>query len=158
MRIKDFMTQPVVSCSADSSLDVPARLMWECDCGVVVLTDRDGRLAGVVTDRDVAMAALLQNKPLRELPVSSAMAHNVAFCHVGDMLEAVEQVMRESRVRRVPIVDDDRKPVGIVSLNDLARFADRSHKQAIDRALITTLSAVSQPRFDSSPASRLPKP
>jgi CBS domain-containing protein len=158
MRINDLMTHPVVSCPDDSTADVAARLMWEFDCGTVVVTDHDGRLAGMITDRDLTMAALSQGRSLYDIKLSSAMARDVAACHEGDTVEAVENVMRTSQVRRVPVVDDDRRPVGIVALNDLARLADRSRKHAVDREVVQTLAAVSQPRTGTLSAARIPRP
>jgi CBS domain-containing protein len=158
MRIKDLMTQPAVACPDDSTADVAARLMWEFDCGTVVVTDHDGRLAGIITDRDLAMAALSQGRPLHDIRVSSAMARDVSACHQGDQLDAVEQVMRAGQVRRVPVVDDERRPVGLVSLNDLVRLADRSRRHAADRELVHTMAAICQPRAGTLSAARIPRP
>lgn len=157
MKVKDVMTHPVISCPADTTLDTPARLMWEFDCGAIVATDRDGRLAGIITDRDIAMAALSQGKPLHEIAVTSAMASDVSFCHELDSVDSAERVMQERQVRRVPVADVDGRPVGIVTLNDVARLAARTRKAGVDRELVATLAAVCQPRTELS-AARIPRP
>lgn len=146
MRIKDIMSQPAVTCPVDSTADVPARLMWECDCGVIPLVDHDGRVAGIVTDRDLCMAALTQDKPLREIQVSTAMARSVASCMPEDTVESAEAVMRANQVRRIPVVDGDGQPIGVLSMNDLARLAARGRKNGLDRDFVQTLAVVSEPR------------
>ena len=57
MHVSELMSHPVVMCPADATLDQAARLMWEFDCGTIPVQDTDGRLVGIVTDRDICMAA-----------------------------------------------------------------------------------------------------
>lgn len=151
MRIKEIMSHPVVTCPVDSTADAPARLMWEFDCGVIPLVDHEGRLAGIVTDRDLCMAALTQGKALSEIRSSSAMAAHVAVVHPEESVEAVEAVMRANQIRRVPVVDVESRPVGLVSLNDLSRLAAKARKSGVDRELVDTLAAICQPRGHAVP-------
>jgi len=146
MQIKEIMTSPVVSCPASATTDHAARLMWEFDCGIVPVVDDDGRLAGVITDRDICMAAYTQGVSLAAIPVTSAMARQVVAAHLEDTVESVESLMRASQIRRVPILDRDDRLAGIVAMNDLARLAARAHRSGVDRQLIKTMAAVCQPR------------
>jgi CBS domain-containing protein len=146
MQIKDVMSHPAVTCSSTSTLDHAARLMWEYDCGIVPVVNDDGKLAGVVTDRDVCMAAYTQGKPLSAIPVGIAMAKQVIAGHTRDLVEQAEQLMRANQIRRLPVIDDDGRPIGVVSMNDLARLAVRAKKSAVDRELVQTMAAVCQPR------------
>jgi CBS domain-containing protein len=146
MHIKDIMSHPVVTCRTTDCVDKAARLMWEFDCGIVPVVDDDGRLAGVVTDRDICMAAYTQGQPLSTIPITGAMATRVVALHADDLIERVEELMRENQVRRLPVVDGDGRPVGLVSMNDLARLAARAKKSGVDRELVRTLAAVCQPR------------
>jgi CBS domain-containing protein len=146
MRITEIMTHPVVTCPTKVTLDAVARLMWEFDCGAIPVTDDDGRLAGIITDRDVCMAAYSQSKILPNIPVASAMSTQVFSCRAEASVDTVEHLMRDSRVRRVPVVDVDGRPIGIVSLNDIARLAARAKKSGVDREVVQTLAAVCQPR------------
>ena len=150
MRIKEIMSQPVVTCPADSTLDAAARLMWEYDCGAIPLVDHDGRLAGIITDRDICISAYTQGKPLAQVPMCTAMAKQVYACHADDVIESAEHLMRDNQVRRLPVVDNDGRPVGVVSLNDLARLAGRARRIGVDREIVETFAAVCQPR--TSPA------
>jgi CBS domain-containing protein len=149
MRIKDIMTSPVATCSMSGHLNDAARVMWEFDCGSVPVVDAQGRVCGIITDRDICMAAYTQGKTLQEIPVASVMAEHVLVCHVDDSLEAAEQRMREGQVRRIPVVDHERRPAGIVSLNDVTRAAAGQRRSNLDREVVETLAAVGEPRFSA---------
>jgi CBS domain-containing protein len=149
MHVKEIMQRPVVACPIDAALNDVARLMWEHDLGSIPIVDADGRLSGIVTDRDVCMAAYTQGRPLSEIPVSSAMSSNVLCCHIDDVVETAEQLMREGQVRRLPVIDNDGRPIGVLAVNDLARLAASARRTGIDRDLIQTLAAICTPRFDA---------
>ena len=146
MHLKEVMSHPVVTCPATSTLDVPARLMWEFDCGVIPLTDDAGRLTGIITDRDITIAALTQGKPLHEIRAAGAMAAHPVVCHTEETVEAAESLMKSAQVRRVPVVDGEGRPVGLLSLNDLARLAAQAKKSGIDRELVQTMATICRPR------------
>jgi CBS-domain-containing membrane protein len=97
--------------------------MWEKDIGSVPVVDDGGKLIGIVTDRDIAMAAYLRGEMLWNIPVSSLMTREVISAHAGDAINDVSSLMSRRQVRRVPIVDEGGVLVGIVSLNDLALAA-----------------------------------
>ena len=145
MRIKDIMSKPVVTCPADANLDAAARLMWEFDCGIIPIVEHEGRLAGVVTDRDIAICAYTQGLPLAMIPVTTAMANQVLACHEDDTIESAERLMQQSQIRRVPVLDSGGQPIGILSMNDLARVAAKSMKSSVDHELVATLAAIGQP-------------
>lgn len=146
MHVKEIMTHPVITCSVDSSLSFVARLMWDHDCGAIPVVDREGRLAGIVTDRDICMAAYTQGGALASIPVTTAMAKQVLASHLDDSVETAEELMAEGQVRRVPVIDNDGRPVGIVAMNDLARLAGRTRKGGVDREVVQTLAAICVPR------------
>src|SRR5262245_17635028 len=150
MKVGRLMKSPVVSCKPNDSLEIAARLMWDNDFGCVPVCDSDGGLVGMITDRDVCMAAYLQGGPLRTLYVGSAMAREVHSCRPDDTIADGEAIMRAKQVRRLPVVDGDGRLVGILSLSDLgqqAREEARSKKGAVTLAQVgETLQAVSTPR------------
>ena len=154
MHVKELMTHPVVTCQIGDHLDVPARLMWEFDCGLIPVVGREGQIEGVITDRDITMAALTQGQRLYDLPVENAMARQVLVVRPDESVEAVERLMRNGQVRRVPVVDNAGRPVGMVSLNDLARLTARAKRSGVDRELVETLAAVCQPRVATKPTAR----
>lgn len=146
MHIKDIMSHPVVTAPTSTTLDTIARLMWEFDCGVVPIIGDDGRITGIITDRDICMAAYTQGKPLSAISVRSAMAKEVYASHTDDSIETAEHLMRDNQVRRVPVLDKEDRPVGMVSLIDIAKLAARAKKSGVDRELVQTLAAVCEPR------------
>jgi CBS domain-containing protein len=124
MRINQLMTKPVKTCHPDDSGAVAARIMWDCDVGAIPVVDDHGQLIGMITDRDLCMAAYHRGAGLHDIHVSEAMNRHVVTCP-GDSTETeVAQLMAKHRIRRIPIVDDDHRPIGIVSINDLAVASD----------------------------------
>ena len=156
MQIKDIMSQPPVTCPLESTLDQAARLMWEFDCGIIPVVNDEGRVAGVVTDRDICMAAYTKGRAIDAIPVDTAMAREVIAVHQNDLIEHAEALMQEHQVRRLPVIDGDGRPIGIVAMNDLARLAARGHKSHVDRELVRTMAAVCRPRSEAHmvPAAR----
>ena len=146
MHIKEIMSQPIVTAPTGSTLDTVARLMWEFDCGIVPIVGDEGLLSGVITDRDICMAAYTKGKPLSAIPVTSAMAKQVFACHTTDTIQTAEHLMRDNQIRRVPVLDKENRPVGIVAINDLARLAAHARKSGVDREIVQTLASICEPR------------
>lgn len=150
MNVGQVMRRPVWSCHPDDSLNAAAEIMWDNDCGCVPVTDGEGRLAGMITDRDVCMAAYLQGGPLRALRVYTAMAKEVFSCRPEDTTVQAEVIMREHRIRRLPAVDGDGRLVGLLSLSDIANeaghAAGRKRKDVSFAEVGATLGAVCKPR------------
>lgn len=149
MRVDDVMTAEVRTCGPTEPLDHAAQVMWENDCGVVPVVHEDGTVVGMVTDRDICMAAYTQGRPLAHLPVSTAMSAQLHTVPTGADIHAAEAVMQRHQIRRVPVVDEAGRLAGLVSLNDLACAISpkegRSKKGEIP-GLVQTLSAVCAPR------------
>lgn len=154
MKVEQLMSRDVKTTTVDTSLAEAARIMWECDCGCVPIVDGERHVVGMVTDRDICMAAYLSGRPIRELPVGASMARNVLTCRAQDSVADARNVMREAQLRRLPVIDQDSRLVGILSINDIAREAERAREER--RPNVTfgevglTLSAVSQPRAHST--------
>jgi CBS domain-containing protein len=148
MTIGDIMSRPAVVCRPGDTLEDAARLMWECDCGVVPVVDEDNRVAGMVTDRDICMAAYTKGKTLGALKVSEAMARNVCTCRQDDTVESAERLMRNRQVRRLPVVDREGHPIGIVSIGDIARLATAGQPRGerVEREVAQSLAEISRPR------------
>ena len=154
MRVAQLMSQPAITCSADDDLGRAAQLMWEHDCGSLPVVDHDGTVIGVITDRDVCMAAYTTGRPLSAISVRTAMSKDATTCRAEENVETAEQRMSEKRIRRLPVVDESRHPVGVLSISDLARDAiqPRNRNTPAERGLTTTLAAVSEPRNGNKPA------
>jgi CBS domain-containing protein len=150
MNASDLMTAAVRSCSCEDSLQRAAQIMWESDCGVVPVVDAEHHVVGMITDRDVCMAAYIRGIPLWKLPVTGVMARKIYAVGENDPVDTVEAHMRQAQVRRVPVVDGDGRLKGIVSMNDLVRHAHRSGARKGDGLngdrIVQTLAAICQPR------------
>ena len=152
MKVSDIMTVGVRTCELDDSTSYAAQLMWESDCGAVVVTNHDGRAVAMITDRDVCMAAYTQGVSLSEIRVSTAASHELYAVHESDSIEVAEGIMIDHRVRRVPVLDRKGIPLGMLSMNDLARAAYRSplNDELNPYELVRTLAAIGQPTMGSS--------
>lgn len=148
MKVERIMNHAAYACAASDSLETAAAIMWRNDCGCVPVIDTDGRAIGMITDRDICMAALLQGGALHQLTVASAMATDVHTCTPHDTVADAESIMRDHQLRRLPVVDDAGVLVGILSLNDIALQA-KTKRGAQDigfAELGQTMAAICRPR------------
>jgi len=124
MRVEEIMTREVEACRPDDTLNTAADIMWQTDCGCVPVIDGSSkRVIGMITDRDICMAAYLSGQPLQALTIEGAMAKTVYSCNPQDPLATAERIMREAQIRRLPAVDEHGRLVGIISLSDIAMSA-----------------------------------
>lgn len=150
MKISHIMKTDVESCGVDDNLAAAASRMWDCDIGCLPVLDGPGQVVGMVTDRDICMAALTRGQCLQDIPVSVAMAKEVLSCSPDATLVEAEEVMRSGQVRRLPVIDSEGALVGIISLNDLALLAGhemgRKNRDLSVQEVTATLAAICVPR------------
>jgi len=120
--VEMLMHQPVRTCRPEDTLAEAARLMWEADCGIVPVVSPDRVLLGVLTDRDVCMAAWLQGQTLSSIPMGSVMQTRVETVHPESTPEEAHSLMRQRGIRRLPVVNETGGLVGILTVDDLVRF------------------------------------
>jgi CBS domain-containing protein len=130
MKVSDLMTQSVYTCSPDDTLTDAARIMWDKDCGILPVVDAERRVIAMITDRDICMAAFTQGVPLHAAHVALAMSKQVVTATPGQSVGELEEVMRMRQLRRLPVVDAERRLVGIVTLVDIAQHARQSPLRA----------------------------
>ena len=119
MQIRDVMTRNAQLIDRDDTIQHAAKLMAECDCGVLPVADGD-RLVGMITDRDLAIRILAEGKG-PHAKVRDAMTSEVKYCFEDEDTEHVAENMADIQVRRLPVMDRNKRLVGIVSVSDLAR-------------------------------------
>ena len=121
MKAQELMTKAPACCTPGSTVRDAARLMLEHDCGCIPVGERDTmRLIGVVTDRDIACRCVAQGgEP--DTRVNEVMTTDPRCCHPEDDVAAVEQIMMQAQIRRVPVVDARGDCVGMIAQADLAR-------------------------------------
>ncbi len=118
MKIREAMTQDVRLARPDQTIREAANLMAELDIGALPVEEND-RLVGMITDRDIAVRAVAQGKG-PETQVRDAMTKDIKYCYEDQEIEEVTQNMGDLRVRRLPVLNRDKRLVGILSLGDLA--------------------------------------
>lgn len=119
MRIRDCMTPDTKLIHPDDTLQRAAQLMQECDCGILPVADGD-RLVGMLTDRDIALRGIGEGKG-PQTKVGDCLTPEVKYCFEDEDTQHVCQNMAEIQVRRLAVLNRDKRLVGIVSLGDLAR-------------------------------------
>ena len=153
MKVSTVMSRRVHTAREHDSLEQAARIMWDHDCGYVPVIDDFGAIVGVVTDRDVAMAACLRDQRLAEISIASVMSKRVHTCGADDPVDVAERIMRREKVRRIPVEGRDGRLVGVVSLNDIARRSQtlrgRLTRALWPREVTKTLAAICEPRARS---------
>jgi CBS domain-containing protein len=158
MKVERLMTKDVKTTSPDQSLSDAARLMWEHDCGCIPVVDASGRAVGMITDRDICMAAYFKGRSLHEITIAESMAKEVLSCRIDDTIQQAEAVMQRAQVRRLPVTDPSGRIVGILSLGDIAREAgrgrtSRSAEVGLNDVALTLSAVCQQPAQHGSGAS-----
>ncbi|HEX4458055.1 MAG TPA: CBS domain-containing protein [Polyangia bacterium] len=117
-----MMTSPVHTLEPGDTLNCAAKLMRDHAVGCVPVVDIDagGAIVGILTDRDIALAAYEWGEALWKLPVRQSMRAPVHVCHADDDIDFAAHTMREHRLRRLPVVDAANRPIGMISLDDFA--------------------------------------
>ncbi len=146
MNIEKLMSTKLAVCHPHDSLSTAAQLMWEHDCGSVLVVDDDEAIVGIITDRDICMAGYIRGRALHTISISDTMSNQVFSCSADDSLETAGQRMADNQVRRLPILDSENRPIGVLSLNDIARYGASSELGGgLDHEVAQTLAAISQP-------------
>lgn len=124
MKVREAMTRDVYIANPQNSIKEVARVMEDIDCGAVPVGEND-RLVGMLTDRDIAVRAVGQDKG-PDTRVGEVMTRDVRYCYEDEDLEQVTHNMGDQQIRRLPVVDRDKRLVGIISLGDVAMSTDGS--------------------------------
>ena len=133
MTVRELQTSNVKTVSPDTDLAVVAKLMWEGDCGAVPVVTDDRKVIGMITDRDICIAAATRSKPPAEIRASEVIStnHGVHAVKPDDDVRIALRAMRKHRVRRLPVLDREQRLTGIVSINDLAINASPSQPDSV---------------------------
>lgn len=119
MKIHNVMSKNVEVLSPDTRINVVARAMTQRDCGCILIA-KDDRLVGVITDRDLVMRAMSEGHNALTTRVADVMTKKILYCRDTDDILKTALNMTKNKVRRLPVLDKNKRLVGIVSLGDLA--------------------------------------
>lgn len=138
MRIKECMSEDVVIAAPAQTIRDAARMMRNIDAGFIPVGEND-RLVGMITDRDIAVRGIADGKG-PDTAIRDVMSKEVLYCYDDDDMDDVSDQMAELQVRRMPVLNREKRLVGIISLGDIAQAADGDLGRSA-----TTLNGISQP-------------
>ena len=141
----NVMTRGVAMVHPDDSVQYAARMMGDCDCGAIPVVDWQGRMVGMITDRDITIRSVANGENPERARVSDCMTDETFACHVDDAVENCMRTMSRHQVRRLPVVDDRNRVVGIISQADIAQHAAENHGRGERRAVSDVVCAISEP-------------
>lgn len=125
MKVKDAMHQPVEWVEPTTTLPVLAKKMRDLDIGAIPVGEND-RLVGMVTDRDIAIRAVADGKDVTKLTARDVMSAGIVYCRDTEELEDAARIMEQKKIRRLPVLDDKKRMVGMLSLGDISHAAPRA--------------------------------
>lgn len=125
MKIKDVMTKNPVFISPDSTIREAAQKMQEQDCGSLLVGEND-RLTGMITDRDIVVRAVADGQDVNETLVEDVMTDDLVYCYEDQSLDEAADKMEDEQVRRLAVLNRDKRLVGIITLSDIAARTDDS--------------------------------
>lgn len=121
MSLKNYLERELVTCNPITNLVEVARMMDDKDVGAVLVVD-DDKPCGIVTDRDIVIRCLVDGKDPSQTKVSEVMTQDLETVTLDDGIFDVVQCMKEGKIRRVPVVDNDGKAVGLISMGDVFKL------------------------------------
>jgi CBS domain-containing protein len=140
MKISEIMTSDPELIDPNASIRDAAKRMKDEDIGALPVGEND-RLIGMVTDRDIAVRGVAEDRAPESTTVRDVMSEKIFYCFEDDDIEDAARCMAENQVRRVPILNRDKRLTGIVSLADIAQTREDCEK--------TALEGVSEPSSDA---------
>ena len=142
MKVRDIMTTDVKACRPETNLAEAVNLMWKGDCGVLPVVKADGKIFGMITDRDICVAMATRGRTADRIAVRDVTAGQAYTCLPDDDASAALQTMKAQRVRRLPVVDAEGRLKGILSLNDVVTHAGAASPTEI----VSTLASICEHR------------
>jgi CBS domain-containing protein len=124
MKVRDVMKPAAVCCRPETNLAAAVELLWVNNCGMLPVVDNDGKLAAVITDRDISIAVGTRNRLPSELTVNEVATKRVITCKPDDEIHEALNTMAEKQVRRLPVVNQAGVPQGILSMDDIITHGD----------------------------------
>src|SRR6516164_3046927 len=150
MKVKDVMTEAPYYCQPETNLGSATELMWNADCGFLPVRSVDGKIVGVVTDRDICIALGTRNRLPGDVTVGEVMSNRVFACSPDDDVHVVLRTMQEGGVRRLPVIVENGTLVGVISMDDLLLRAEAAgigkQPELSTEEVVSTYRAIDQRR------------
>ena len=124
MRVVDIMMGTPYYCRPETNLGSATELMWTGNCGFLPVVGNEGKVVGIVTDRDICIALGTRGRPSGSVKVTEVMSQKVHSCAPEDDIHVALRAMREGRVRRLPVISKSGDLVGVISMDDVLLRAE----------------------------------
>jgi CBS domain-containing protein len=124
MKVRDVMTSSAICCNSETNVGAAVELLWSHNCGMLPVVDVNNRLVGIVTDRDICIAMGTRNRLPADLTVGEIAIQHVFTCNPDDEIHEALGTMAKKQVRRLPVVNDEYVPQGILSMDDIVTHGD----------------------------------
>ncbi|MBZ5541914.1 MAG: CBS domain-containing protein [Acidobacteriia bacterium] len=124
MKVKDVMMGTPYYCQPETNLGSATELMWNANCGFLPVVGSDGKVAGVITDRDICIALGTRGKLSGEITVGEVMVRKIFSCRPEEDIHRALETMKDGRVRRLPVISATGTLVGVVSMDDVVLHAE----------------------------------
>ena len=124
MKVKEVMTATPYYCQPEMNLGSATELMWNANCGFLPVEGTDGKVVGVVTDRDICVALGTRNRLAGDVTVGEVMSGKLYSCDPEDDIHVALQTMKEGTVRRLPVIAKNSTLAGVVSTDDILLRAE----------------------------------
>jgi CBS domain-containing protein len=142
MQVKQIMTTDIATSRPDTNLAAISKLMWDRDCGFVPVVDAAGKMAGVLTDRDICIASATRRLLPEQIPAAQAMRPQpIHTVQPEDTVEQALATMRQFQVRRLPVIAADGTLKGVISMNDIVLASQQKEGPAV-ADIASTLAAI----------------
>ncbi len=119
MKVRDVMSPSAVCCKPGTNVGAAVELLWSHNCGMLPVVGNDNKLIGIVTDRDISIAMGTRNRLPGDVTVGEIATTQVFTCKPDDEIHEALGTMAEKQVRRLPVVDSEGVPRGILSMDDI---------------------------------------
>lgn len=157
MKVSELMTSNVQSCTPETNLAAAAIEMWDGDCGALPVVDDGGRVLGMITDRDICIAAATNHRDIASIKVGEVTTGEVQSCTPETSVRDALKIFEQARVRRLPVVDAENKLRGILSMSDIVlQTTEARDRKATDVSyadVTNTFKAICAPYAKSAAAS-----
>ncbi|MCU1287849.1 MAG: hypothetical protein JWN60_78 [Acidobacteria bacterium] len=145
MKVLDLMTSDIGFISPADDLARAADIMWQKDCGVVPVVDAEMRVVGIITDRDICVAAGSRDCKASEIKAEEFCGEeNVVSCRPGDKIKDALKLMKKNKIKRLPVTSQKGELVGIISVSDILPASENDKK--LRKKLISALVEINKPR------------
>ena len=149
MKVEDVMTEDVQFCTPETNLAAAAMQMWDHDCGTLPVVSEDGTAIGMITDRDICIAAATRHRDIAEIRVGELASGALHSCTPNTRLDEALKIFQQARVRRLPVLNNDGKLEGILSLNDIVLLGREEFEKKVPDVsyadVVNTLRAIGAP-------------